>query len=597
MKASKEGEKKPGTALVVTGAPIQVLRPDKMSDAVSLLVEGKKTKVKLHLEYQDPLEVELTSFLKSRVLGQEEAMVKIAKTVSARIAQAGDREAPLAVIYAGGPTGVGKTETAVALSEFFLGISKGYTKIEGNDYQDHHTSRNLFGSPKSYVGYDDPPKLNEADLHSFHRKALESGKTHQTVSALSKFAIVLIDEADKMHYSICQNFLGIFDKGEFELPTGSESDTDLAYSKFTDFRQTIFILTSNAGEVERREQLDKNPMGFAPVSSSEAKHEQSEEVIKKVLKGKFSPEFTERIDLFLSYKPLTVHVAEGIARREIDKLRNGFVKRRTGNSVAIDVRPETVTSLAKAGLDPLRGARNFNRFIEDRLIMPLRNVFLSGQLSGVPEGKTATLKVEGEYDALSVTLSGLRKKEMIHSEAVASLVERKRNTIIGRIEDVHAKVEAYRRIYELAFLEHFSMTTEAARLERELLSAGIPQEEIEAIRDEVVESIDRLERERNELEEALGTENVPYSEPGPDTVELFYPISPEAIMEVVRFYVIHAEKELKKPGLTQLRNGLIMHAINEACSKLMGKPLSKDQYDHVAHAAHEVYLRMKAKTR
>lgn len=68
MKASKEIEKKPGTALVLTGAPVQVLRPDKMSDAVSALVQGKKTKVKLHLEYQDPLEVELASFLKSRVL-------------------------------------------------------------------------------------------------------------------------------------------------------------------------------------------------------------------------------------------------------------------------------------------------------------------------------------------------------------------------------------------------------------------------------------------------------------------------------------------------------------------------------------------------
>lgn len=68
MTASKESVKKPGTSLVVTGSPIQILRPDPMSDAVSALVEGKKTKVRLHLEYQDPLEVELAAFLKSRVL-------------------------------------------------------------------------------------------------------------------------------------------------------------------------------------------------------------------------------------------------------------------------------------------------------------------------------------------------------------------------------------------------------------------------------------------------------------------------------------------------------------------------------------------------
>lgn len=464
---------------------------------------------------------------------------------------------------------MGKTETAVALSEFFLGISNGFTKIEGNDLQDHHTSRNLFGSPKSYVGYDDPPKLNEADLHSFHRKALESGKTHQSVSALSKFAIVLIDEVDKMHRSICQNFLGIFDKGEFELPTGEENDPNLTYSKYTDFRQTIFILTSNAGESERREQLDKKPMGFAPTSSNEIRHEESEEAIKKVLKQKFSPEFTERIDLFLSYKPLTVHVAEGIARREIDKLRNGFVRRRTGNSVAIDVRPETVTSLAKAGLDPLKGARNFNRFVEDRLIMPLRNVFLSGQLSGIPEGKTATLKVEGQFDALSVSLSGLKAKETGVSDAVASVIEEKRKTIIGRIEDVHSKVEAYRRIYEIAFLEHFSMSNEAARLEKELLEAGIPQSEIEAIRDEVVEEIDRAERERQDGDGEIGMENVPYDGPEPDAATLFYPISPEAVFEVIRFFVVNAEKPLKQPHLTELRNGLVVLTIINACEKLL----------------------------
>lgn len=290
-------------------------------------------------------------------------------------------------------------------------------------------------------------------------------------------------------------------------------------------------------------------MGFAPALSHEAKHEESEEAIKKALKQKFSPEFTERIDLFLSYKPLTTHVAEGIARREIDKLRNGFVKRRTGNSVAIDVRPETVSSLAKAGLDPLKGARNFNRFVEDRLIMPLRKVFLSGQLSGIPEGKVATLKVEGPYDALTVSLTGMKAKDVSPFDAVASVVEERRRTVIGRIEDVHSKIEAYRRIYELAFLEHFSMSGEAARLEKELLDAGIPQAEIEAIRDEVVEEIDRAERERENAREAEEAEFTSGSlfDPLPDAAELFYPISPEAIMEVVRFYVVHAEKELKKP--------------------------------------------------
>ncbi|MDQ1343821.1 MAG: ATP-dependent Clp protease ATP-binding subunit ClpC [Patescibacteria group bacterium] len=550
----------------------------------------------MHLEYRDPLEVELSSYLRSEVLGQEESIDTIAKLVAARLSQIGDREAPIAVLYLGGPTGVGKTETAHALADFFLGDPKGFTKIHGEDLQDHHTSRNLFGSPKSYVGYDDPPRLNEADLQSYHKKALEAGKTHSSVSAHSKFSIILIDEIDKIHPSICQNFLGIFDKGFFELPNGSENDPDLSYSKFTDFRQTIFILTSNAGEHERSEHLERAPMGFTQSSDHNARHAQSAEVVQRALRKKFAPEFIERIDTFLTYRPLTPDVAQGIVRKEIDRFRGGFLKRKFGNAIAVDVRPETVVSVAEGGLDPKRGARNLNRFVENSLIVPLRNVVMSGQLAGIPEGKTATLRVEGDRDSLSVTLLGLKARELGKGDIVATILEARQKTMVGRIEDVHAKIEAFRRIYELAFQEHFSMNSEAARLEKELLSCGIPQDEIELIRNDVVERLDREEREKQASEDAKDA-GLPYDTPLPNAIELFYPISPEAIMEIIRFYIKNADKALKTPGMTQLRNGLVVLAIREACKKLIGKGLTKDQYDFVAQATHEVYLRMKAKTR
>lgn len=201
--------------------------------------------------------------------------------------------------------------------------------------------------------------------------------------------------------------------------------------------------------------------------------------------------------------------------------------------------------------------------------MPLRNVFLSGQLSGIPEGKTATLKVEGQHDSITVSLTGLKAKETAPADSVASVIEEKRKTIIGRIEDVHSKIEAYRRIYEIAFTEHFSMANEAARLEKELLDAGIPQSEIESVRDEVVMEIDRRENERRAAEEILGTENVPYESPAPDVAKLFYPISPEAVATVINFFIVHAEKPLKLPQFAQLRNDLIVKGIYDACELLL----------------------------
>lgn len=309
-------------------------------------------------------------------------------------------------------------------------------------------------------------------------------------------------------------------------------------------------------------------MGFAPQMSHAERHEESESVIKKAIRDKFSPEFAERIDLMLSYKPLTHDIAEGIARREIDRLRDGFIKRKTGNSISLDVRSETISSLAKAGLDPKLGARNFKRFFDTHLIQPVRGVILSGQVSGIPGGMTATIKVEGPYDALNVSLTSLKARESALTNPVEALIESKRNSVIGRIQDVHAKLTAYRRIYELAFREHFSMSNEAARLEKELLEAGIPQAELETIRDEVVEEIDRKEREAK-AEEALGMENVPYEAPLPDASELFYPVSPEAVYSIINFFIVNAEKPLKVPQLAELRNGLIIKMIYDECEILL----------------------------
>jgi type VI secretion system protein VasG len=125
------------------------------------------------------------------------------------------RKGPLAVFYSSGPTGVGKTETCHALAEYFFGDSEAFVKIAGEDYQDKHSSRNLFGSAKSYVGYGESTPLNDTNVYAGYTQALGSGRLNKHIVGKDKFRnfnIILVDEVEKMHPDIHQNFLGVFDK-------------------------------------------------------------------------------------------------------------------------------------------------------------------------------------------------------------------------------------------------------------------------------------------------------------------------------------------------------------------------------------------------
>ncbi len=143
---------------------------------------------------------------------------------------------------------MGKTETAHALAEFFFGDPEGFTKIQGEGLIKDAHAANLFGSSKMYVGYKDPTPFADSRLFAPLKQAQEDGKAHPSIARDESFSIVLVDEFDKVHDTVRQNFLGIFDKGKWEFSTGSEDDPDLNYSRVTDFRRTVFILTSNLGE-------------------------------------------------------------------------------------------------------------------------------------------------------------------------------------------------------------------------------------------------------------------------------------------------------------------------------------------------------------
>lgn len=226
------------------------------------------------------------------------------------------RTGPLAVIYIPGPSGTGKTETCHALAEYFFNDPKAFVKISGEDLQDPHTSRNLFGGVKNFVGYGEPTPLSDTNVYAGYNKALESGTLNKHISEDDKMkhlSIVLIDEVEKMHPNIHQNFLGIFDKGEFRFPTGKEQEEDIQYSQVTDFSNTIFILTSNLGEKEN----SKAGIGFG--ATIEGRQSGGKDTIMKEIRRVFSPEFIGRITDFLCYKPLD--------RKDIEKICHIYIHR------------------------------------------------------------------------------------------------------------------------------------------------------------------------------------------------------------------------------------------------------------------------------
>lgn len=257
--------------------------------------------LRLDTSVEFAIETELRDFLRSKIIGQNTSTDRLASIIASRMYSLAPRTGPLAVIYIPGPSGTGKTETCHALADYFFSNPKGFVKISGEDLQDIHASRNLFGAIKTYVGYGEPTPLSDTNVYAGYNEALESGKLNKYISEndeLKNFSIVLIDEVEKMHPNTHQNFLGIFDKGEFRFPTGKEQQKNIEYSEVTDFSNTIFILTSNIGEEENT----RAGIGFG--ATIEGRQSGGKDTIMKAVRQVFSPEFIGRITDFLCYEPL-----------------------------------------------------------------------------------------------------------------------------------------------------------------------------------------------------------------------------------------------------------------------------------------------------
>jgi ATP-dependent Clp protease ATP-binding subunit ClpB len=247
-----------------------------------------------------------------------------------------------------GPTGVGKTELARALAEALFDSEDRLVRIDMSEYQERHTVSRLVGAPPGYVGYEEGGQLTEA----VRRKP---------------YSVVLFDEIEKAHHDVFNALLQILEDGRL---------TD-AQGRTVDFKNTVIIMTSNIGSEYLMEGI---------TAEGEISHVARESVLS-ALRRQFRPEFLNRVDDVVLFKPLRLEEIEQIVDLQVADLRRRLADRRIG----LELTEEARAFLAEAGFDPVYGARPLKRTIQRSLETRIGRRLVAGE---IPDGSTITVSVK-----------------------------------------------------------------------------------------------------------------------------------------------------------------------------------------------------------
>jgi ATP-dependent Clp protease ATP-binding subunit ClpB len=269
-------------------------------------------------------------------VGQTEAVALVAQAIRRARAGLADPNRPNGSFLFLGPTGVGKTELSKVLAEQLFDSDQSLIRIDMSEYMEKHAVARLIGAPPGYIGHEEGGYLTE----QVRRRP---------------YAVILLDEVEKAHPDVFNLLLQVLDEGRL---TDSQGRT-------VDFKNTIVIMTSNLGS-ELIQQL----------SSSQSEDELKDRVMEQV-KQAFRPEFFNRIDDCVMFKPLTEANIETIAALQIDSL----LDRLSEQHLQLTIDDEVMRNLASAGYDPLYGARPLKRLIQRMLENPLADAILSGEVS------------------------------------------------------------------------------------------------------------------------------------------------------------------------------------------------------------------------
>ena len=279
--------------------------------------------------------------LSQRVIGQEEAIVTVANALRRARAGLKDENKPIASFLFLGPTGVGKTELAKALAEFMFNDEKAMIRIDMSEYMEQHSVAKLIGSPPGYVGYEEGGQLTEAVKHR-------------------PYSLILFDEVEKAHPEVFNILLQILDDGRLTDNKG-----------FTvSFKNTIIIMTSNIGTHYFRK---IGSLGFA---TEEKAMDDLKEKIMSSLKDFFKPEFLNRIDDIIIFKPLSKDVLKKIVDLQLNKVKQKLEEK----NIFVEFSENIKELLVEKGFDQFYGARPLQRAIQKYILNPLAEKILAQKI-------------------------------------------------------------------------------------------------------------------------------------------------------------------------------------------------------------------------
>lgn len=284
--------------------------------------------------------------IKKSIFGQDEAIDKIVDAIQISRAGLGHQTKPVGSFLFSGPTGVGKTEVSKQLAET-LGVE--FLRYDMSEYAEPHTVSRLIGAPPGYVGFDQGGLLTEAIMRTPH-------------------AVLVLDEIEKAHPNLFNLLLQVMDSATLTDNNGKKAD----------FRNVILIMTTNAGARE----LSSGGMGFR--NSSDTKGN-----AKGVIERTFTPEFRNRLDAWVPFKPLDMDVIKLIVDKFINELNGQLAEKR----VLVKLTEEAREWLAKNGFDARYGARPMSRLIHEKIKQPLANEILFGKLA---DGGSAIVEVKDD---------------------------------------------------------------------------------------------------------------------------------------------------------------------------------------------------------
>jgi len=304
--------------------------------------------------------LKLEDELGKRVIGQREALAAVSNAVRRARAGLQDPHRPTGSFIFLGPTGVGKTETAKALAEFLFDDERALVRIDMSEYMEKHAVARLIGAPPGYVGYEEGGQLTEA----IRRRP---------------YSVILFDEIEKAHPDVFNILLQILDDGRL---TDSQGRT-------VDFRNTVLIMTSNIGS-----------QYLIEAGTGQVAWEQAETKVMELLRQAFKPEFLNRVDDIIIFRPLTHEDIEQIVDIQIKRVEKLLADRK----LTIEITPAAKQLIVAEGYDPVYGARPLKRAIQRFLQNPLAVAVLEGQYA---EGDR--IKVDRSKDGNSLTFERARE--------------------------------------------------------------------------------------------------------------------------------------------------------------------------------------------